>query len=885
MRTLWPFEGREAQLAAIRSALHTGGVVLAGPAGVGKSRLAAEAVGEAGELVRVLATAAASDLPLGAMAHLLPPRPPDGNVIRWAADALRGENLLLVVDDAHLLDSVSAALVLHLVVSGRARVLATLRSGERAPDAVTTLWKDDLLARVELGPLGLEETGRVLAGALGGQIEGPTVRRLWRVSDGNVLFLRELVLAGEAGGALAERHGVWRWQGEIPVTTRLRELVEGRVGEITAAERRALEFVAYGEPLATGLLSGLAPMETVRRLEDRQLVTVSPEDFSVRLAHPLYGEVIRAGCGALRTREVLTALADAVEAAGSESGEDVLRIAVWRLDGATADDPALLMRACHKARYLRDLELAIRLGRAALAAGGGVPAGILLASVLTYSDRYDETEAVLLDLAAEPMDDRTRAEFARVHALNLLWGFGRGTEACEVLEAAAAAMTEPEPRQSALIIRTSIEHILGRFPQTRQTIERVRRMGPPSPAVAVGLAAMEANVLPHEGRGEQALALVDRTLAAIGELPEGLPSITMALVQPGAVAAVMTGDLAAAWRYADIGYRIGEDYGGWSRALASSGALRAQVCRLRGELAGAIRWCRQGLGGLRGRTLHGGQCLAELAHAYALMGDVAAVHATMELADELALKVGHYAEFAFRLAEPWTRAARGDVSGAIAAALGTAEAAHELRAYELFALHDLVRLGAAELAADRLDWLSGEIGGALAPVFARHARALEDQRKPDVRELDEVSESFESLGLLLHAAEASAQAAQGYRLMGLSRAERAAETRAWTLAGRCDGARTPALADLAVPELTARQREIAHLAASGLSNREIADVLTLSIRTVANTLVHIYERIGTNKREELGAVLRVLDQRSGQSPPVRGAGPAPGGSVAPRAPA
>ncbi|WP_203882886.1 LuxR C-terminal-related transcriptional regulator [Planotetraspora kaengkrachanensis] len=875
MRTIWPFEGRAAQLAAIRSALNTGGAVLAGPAGVGKSRLAAEAVmgevGEPGGLVRVLATAAASGIPLGAMAHLLPPHPPEGNMIRWAADALPGNEPLLLVDDAHLLDSASAALVLHLVVGGRARVLATVRSGERAPDAVTALWKDDLLARIELGPLELAEAGRVLSGALGGEVEGPTVRRLWRAGGGNVLFLRELVLAGESSGALAERHGVWRWQGEISMTTRLRELVEGRVGDITPAEREALEFTAYGEPLAAGLLAGLAPMETVRGLEDRQLVTVSPEDLSVRLAHPLYGEVIRAGCGELRTREVLSRLADAVEATGSDSGEDVLRAAVWRLDSATAHDPAPLMRACHSARSLRDLELAVRLGRAALAAGGGVAAGILLASVLTYSDRYDETEAVLRGLAAEPMGDMTRVEFARVHALNLLWGYGRAEEACEVLEAAAAAMTEAEPRQGALIIRTSIEHLMGGFSQTRQAIERVREMGPPNAAVTIGLAAMEADVLPYEGRGAQALALVDGTLATIGELPEPLPSITMALVMPGAVAAVMTGDLAAAWRYADIGYRIGEDHGGWSRAVVSAGALRAQVCRLRGRPAEAIRWCRQGLGGLRGRTLHAGPCLAELAHAYALTGDVAAVEATMRLSDELALKVGHHVEFAFRLAEPWALAARGDVAGAVAAAHGTAEAARDLPPYALFALHDLVRLGAADLVSDRLDRLAGRIDGALAPVFARHARAMRDPGKPVVRELDAVSEAFEQLGLLLHAAEASAQAARGYRLLGLVRAERVAETRAWALAGRCDGARTPALAGLAVPELTARQREIAHLAASGLSNRDIAERLTLSIRTVANTLVHVYERIGVNRRDELGAILRVVDRGSGPDPsPTRG---------------
>ncbi|MGW0199710.1 response regulator transcription factor, partial [Nonomuraea sp. NPDC003201] len=60
---------------------------------------------------------------------------------------------------------------------------------------------------------------------------------------------------------------------------------------------------------------------------------------------------------------------------------------------------------------------------------------------------------------------------------------------------------------------------------------------------------------------------------------------------------------------------------------------------------------------------------------------------------------------------------------------------------------------------------------------------------------------------------------------------------------------------LAAPQLTARQRQIAQLAASGLSNQDIADRLVLSRRTVANTLVQVYERTGLNSRAELADLL------------------------------
>jgi DNA-binding CsgD family transcriptional regulator len=51
--------------------------------------------------------------------------------------------------------------------------------------------------------------------------------------------------------------------------------------------------------------------------------------------------------------------------------------------------------------------------------------------------------------------------------------------------------------------------------------------------------------------------------------------------------------------------------------------------------------------------------------------------------------------------------------------------------------------------------------------------------------------------------------------------------------------------------LTAQERQIVTLAASGLTNREIADRLRLSPRTVASHLYHVYPKLGVSRRHEL----------------------------------
>src|SRR6202034_354584 len=143
-----------------RRALHGpgGGAVVIGAAGVGKTRLAREVAESVltvreGTNVWVSGTRSAGGVPFGAFAHLLPALDVPGQdrlavmmQARRAVLQVAGDSGgFLIVDDAHLLDDASATLVHQLAMTRALRVLATVRSGEPAPDAVVALWKDGWL--------------------------------------------------------------------------------------------------------------------------------------------------------------------------------------------------------------------------------------------------------------------------------------------------------------------------------------------------------------------------------------------------------------------------------------------------------------------------------------------------------------------------------------------------------------------------------------------------------------------------------------------------------------------------------------------------------------------------------------------------------------------
>jgi DNA-binding CsgD family transcriptional regulator len=111
--------------------------------------------------------------------------------------------------------------------------------------------------------------------------------------------------------------------------------------------------------------------------------------------------------------------------------------------------------------------------------------------------------------------------------------------------------------------------------------------------------------------------------------------------------------------------------------------------------------------------------------------------------------------------------------------------------------------------------------------------------------------------LLLSAADAAAQAAVIHEHRGARRQEIESVTRAMQLATMCGGASSPAIRAAARPlPVTARELEVAELVAAGLSNREIAQQLSVSVRTVEGHVYRACLKLDVSDRDGLAAIIR-----------------------------
>src|SRR3984885_5954762 len=248
----WPLIGRDEELGQISSIRESGAcpaVVVTAPAGVGKSRLAREAVAAAvtaGAMVFwVQGTRSAAAVPLAACSELLAAdaRADDPllqlqRTARTLREQAEGRPIVIGVDDAQRLDPASAALVLQLVITGTAFVLATVRSSEPCPDAVQSLWKDAGAERVELRPLSEAHTAELVETVLGGPVEQRARQWISDSSQGNVLYVHELLRSALAVEAFVSVDGYWRLTQRPGPSTSLSELIGGRLSELDGAERR-----------------------------------------------------------------------------------------------------------------------------------------------------------------------------------------------------------------------------------------------------------------------------------------------------------------------------------------------------------------------------------------------------------------------------------------------------------------------------------------------------------------------------------------------------------------------------------------------------------------------------------------------------------------------
>jgi DNA-binding NarL/FixJ family response regulator len=866
----WPIVRRDTEFAAIRSALvgeqGVCGIVVIGAAGVGKTTLARSVTQSLPAPVRwVAGTESARSLPLGVFAHLVgqgTARDPIAFMAAARETLCSGENSMLGVDDAHLLDHLSATLLHQLALEGSARIVATIRSGEEVPDAITSLWKDGYLERLQLSPFNQAECVGLIERVLGGRLEGMSADLMWEASGGNALFVRHLVEGALEAGTLRQVRGVWQLRGGTAVTSELASLLDGRIEQLPEQEAHVLRLLAFAEPLALDTLSELAGTDIVESAERRGLIRVveDSEDLDVRFTHPLYGEVIRHGLGRAGTRRLKGELFRAMEKRTIRTPAQRIRLAELALDSDAAAEPSLLVAAAQDAIALTNMMVGERLALAAVSCENSLVASELLARSLLWQGKAAEAERILGSFDPAGMNELDLVRWGSTRVANLQWSMGDAERADELLQMLRSRVTHPALRlvvdgmaSASLLFENRIDAAI--------TLSEAVLADSAAPPFAVEWAVFA---------GTLAAALTGRTgkvteiIARGQQVEDKVDGLLRCLIAYGEIRAlVLAGEFdTAEERSADI-VRITSpgQYLAWGMANVLVGTVEAA----RGQFRAVTGRMEEAVAALTAESAASWSFPARLllAQSYCALGEV---EAGRKIVAELRSRVGrHVAVFEpqLRIAEAWLAATGGQVSGAISAALEAADAAagSGQQAVELMALHAAARFGDRSSLQRLVDVAKG-IDGPLAAVDADHAAGL---LNGDANAVFSAAQQFEHAGALLSAADAAAQAAALFDAAGDRRNAVDAAASADRLAAACGGVQTPELLVASNPlPLSVREREIAHLVAQGLSNRDIAERLVVSTRTVES---HIYKaciKVDVSDREGLAILIR-----RGGGPPKR----------------
>lgn len=858
--------GREKELATIRRALggpggHHG-VLIVGNAGVGKTRLAREALDHAAASGHrtnwFVGTESARAIPLGAFTgsitqSMCDPLPNVRRVIDTFVAQQRRGKVIIGVDDAHLLDGLSAHVVHQLAQTQGVRLVVTARPGGAEPDAVTALWKDSLLDRIDLEPLSEEAATTLIEAIVPGAVDSRSAHRFWKLTNGNALYLLQLVKDQLAAGRMRQSAGVWMWDGDVAVSQSITDMVGRRLGRLTEGLALVLDTLSQCEPLSVDVLCDLVARGDLEAAEQMHLVTVERvgRDLVARLAHPLYGELRRATAGEMHLSIIRGRLAQRLASDPDTDMRATVRRALLALNSNLPADPELYLTAARCATVLLDPDAADRF--AAAAAECGAPeAGPMRAMTLILLGRGADAEEVLRGISTNGQPDSHH--WVTLRAVNLTWMLGRPRDAADILEKLGAAAESDEQRMERIAVEAGVDAVLGRC---RSAAEKAR-----TALDSEGLTdfhAMMASLALMMAFG--ALGVVDDITAvaeqAIERATTSFESSPMRFWF-GAVhgrACRLTGRNDECVRTAARLDESARDVPGL--AYANLAFLLGHAELVRGALTDAVKHLHEALAGAETHAVTTGLRAASrfaLAEAHAKLGDVAAAQEALACAHDCVPADYVYMQTALALVTGWTLAAGGALGEAVSVVLDAAREAGERGqpTHELACLQAAAQWGDASRAA-RARELADALTLPLADTVARHAEALAAH---DGAGLLGAAAGYQAIGDRATAADATAQAAVAFGRAGNSKRSMYAAAVAQEIAEECGGLCTPALRNPAGQPLTHRQREIAELVVAGLSNRQIAERLVISVRSVEGHLYRACQRVGASSREELAAIIR-----------------------------
>ncbi|BBZ22276.1 AAA family ATPase [Mycolicibacter hiberniae] len=376
------------------------GAVVLGPDGCGKStlaRLAAEdyAQRHPGTRVRwVIGTPTERGVPLGAFSHLVEVSEigKPAALLRAARASLadgKGE-LVLVIDDAHQLDLLSATLVYQLALTGSARMIVTGRADGSPAAPITALWSDNLLPRIDI-PAGDADT------------------------------------AGQD--------------------------IDAFVAGLPAGARAVLDYLAVCEPLALVDLENLTSADAVRQAEELGAVETRVRgghgcDPVVYTAHPLFARRALAALGDAGARARRTQVVGVLTTSPCRLVGEQLRLAALAADSDTPQTAAQMVDAAEQAMRLGDPRLGEKLARVALEHSGGLPARLALAHALGWQGRGRDADEVLAAVDPATLNEPDLMAWALPRAANQFFMLGEPERATAFLAATRGRVSGPRPRDT-----------------------------------------------------------------------------------------------------------------------------------------------------------------------------------------------------------------------------------------------------------------------------------------------------------------------------------------------------------------------------------------------------------------------------------------------------
>ena len=765
--------------------------------------------------------------------------------------------VLVVVDDTQWLDQASAAVLSHALRRLSDEPVHALAVGRPAEWPLVLADATPL----ELPPLGPAALFHVVKEHLGLALDRSRLRAIEAASGGNPLYALELVRR-ETG------HGT---------TTSLDELIGARVRELPAETRRVLLAAALAACPTVDVLAGVAsvdPESLLAVLEPARASGLVRVTDSVAFGHPLYARAVLDEAADLEVRAAHRGLA-AVEA-DQEVQARHLGAAAAGPDPALAD---ALDGAAAAARHRGAWDSALELQRLAveLTPDQGVAdlRRATLAEWLVAGGRSTEAEAEFVRLR-QTADGP--AYWRATIGLGRLWAVaGREAEAFTMLEDVVGTDAPPELQAEALIafgdggVRSEA-HLL----RAVELLEPLPRSAHVDGLLASGL--VMCSYLRAE-RGESFAGLLARAV----ELERGSPparlgeSAQFVLAQQAIFSDRYDEARSLLVELVDRCAATGDDF--------SVPGLLANVAHLEHR---AGRWDDAERALLEGRRLAEGQQQvywqltgAQLMLLTGLRGDRVRALAEMDRLTSGKLTT----------ADPTFRAIVIACAGRVELAHGNTAAAFELlsRSVDLAESSgwtDPGQLGIgnsyfdAALGSGHLDEAEARLAlveeravrlqRSAVQLYCRRSRLALEVAQSDadrvVEELPALLAAFDEVPCEpMERAHAHAFAGRVYRRTRQKRRAHEALTVALGVYEQigCPPYAAQARAELArlglrpgAPgELTETERRVAVLAAEGLRNKEIADALFMSAKTVEANLSRTYRKLGVRARTDLARAL------------------------------